>query len=215
VDFGDARTSKNLSKGCVQGYVCGPTFWNLILDELIEIGIPDGCYIQALADDVLLTVTGKKASDVGAAANQALDSISIWGRSAKLTFSPIKTEAIHFTPASKDTSLSMDGTEIPMSPQLKIIGIILDSNLNFIARAKYIVQKRPRSSRICASLCVVDGESSRQMLRLSTSTLSSPSLLMRLESGDVQQNECPSNVYFGASRGPLPSEPSEPSTLSL
>ena len=150
LDFGDARASKALSKGCVQGSVCGPTFWNLILDELLEIGLPDGCHIQAFADDVFLTVTGKTASDVKAAANQALDSISNWGRNVKLTFSPTKTQAIYFTPASKNISLSMNDTEIPMSSQLKLLGVILDSNLNFIAHAKYIVQK---ASKVFKNLC--------------------------------------------------------------
>jgi len=150
LDFGDASTSKTLTKGCVQGSVCGPSFWNLILDELLETELPDRCYIQAFADDVFLTVTGKTASDVESAANQALKFISNWGRSAKLTFSPAKTQAINFTSASKSISLIMDDTEVHMSPQLKLLGVILDSNLNFIAHAKYIVQK---ASKVFKNLC--------------------------------------------------------------
>ena len=84
---GDADTEKTMTKGCVQGSVCGPTFWNLVLDELLDVPLPKGCYIQAFADDVLLLVSGKDTIEVEAATNDALKSIFDWGASVKLSFS--------------------------------------------------------------------------------------------------------------------------------
>ena len=57
--YADAEYTKPMTKGCVQGSVCGPTFWNIILDELLEMPLPEGCHIQAFADDVLLLVSGR------------------------------------------------------------------------------------------------------------------------------------------------------------
>jgi ribonuclease HI len=150
LDYSDSRVSKSLSRGCVQGSICGPTFWNIILDDLLESSLPDGCNIQAFADDVFLTVSGKSSSEVEVRTNQALNIIKDWGERVKLTFSPSKTQAIAFTPGSKSVSLIMDGTEIPISPTLKLLGVMLDSNLNFIQHAKYAIQK---AKKVFNSLC--------------------------------------------------------------
>ena len=141
LDLADASASKNMTKGCIQGSVCGPTFWNLVLDELLDLSLPVGCHLQAYADDVMLLVSGPTAATVQRRANAALDLILDWGNSVKLRFSPAKTQAIAFTPGSKTVALSMDLQSIPVLPCIKLLGVQLDSNLNFIAHAKYIVSK--------------------------------------------------------------------------
>ncbi|CAH2054267.1 unnamed protein product, partial [Iphiclides podalirius] len=42
INFSDCTVNKKMSRGCVQGSVCGPTLWNLILEELLNINLPDG-----------------------------------------------------------------------------------------------------------------------------------------------------------------------------
>ena len=64
LQYGDAVASKTVTKGCIQGSVCGPTFWNVILDSLLRINLPEGCHIQAYADDVMLLVVGDDAASV-------------------------------------------------------------------------------------------------------------------------------------------------------
>ena len=64
LDYADASASKSMSKGCVQGSVCGPTFWNLVLDELLCVQLPAGCHLQAYADDVMLLVDAKSKDEV-------------------------------------------------------------------------------------------------------------------------------------------------------
>ena len=148
--FADIRVSKGMSKGCVQGSICGPTFWNLILDELLEVRMPSGCHIQAYADDVMLLVEGKSASEIQTTTCEALDIISDWGRQVKLSFSTAKTQAISFTPASKSISIFMDGHPVDIHPHIKLLGVILDSNLNFIEHSKYIIKKVSRTfKRLC------------------------------------------------------------------
>lgn len=108
LDLLNASASKSMSKGCVQGSVCGPTFWNLILDSLLEMDLPTGCHIQAYADDVMLLVSRATCGEVQSSANAALDLISEWGSSVKLTFSPAKTSAIAFTQGLKGIAISMN-----------------------------------------------------------------------------------------------------------
>lgn len=139
--YGETTSTKTTTQGCVQGSVCGPTFWNLILDDLLERQLPEGVSIQAYADDVWILVEDATPAGVVQKTNNALAIIHDWGRSFKLTFSASKTQAIAFTPASKNIKISMDAQEIPMEPKLKLLGVVLDAQLNFIHHARYIIKK--------------------------------------------------------------------------
>ncbi|GBP18798.1 Putative 115 kDa protein in type-1 retrotransposable element R1DM [Eumeta japonica] len=85
---------KETSKGCIQGSIAGPTFWNLVLDSLLrELG-DLGVYVQAFADDVVLMFSGQSASALEAETNRALahvrDSLTI---DKRLTFTPYVAKA--------------------------------------------------------------------------------------------------------------------------
>ena len=148
---GEETVTKSTSKGCVQGSVCGPTFWNIIVDELLELHLPDGCHIQAFADDVMLIVTGKTSADVIVSGNSALDIIFSWGHQSKLTFSPAKTQAIAFTHKLRPSSFTVSDDVIVTTHEIKLLGVIIDHNLNFISHTKYIITK---ASKVFNKLCM-------------------------------------------------------------
>ena len=143
--FGDSMSVKTVSKGCIQGSVCGPTFWNIILDGLLNSSLPDGCYIQAYADDVMLLVTGRNRDSVEQKANEALNIILNWGHEVKLTFSAPKTFGISFSSQTKNLKIEMDGSPVTMTKEIKLLGVIIDSRLTFINHSKYVIGKVTRT----------------------------------------------------------------------
>ncbi|GBP86457.1 hypothetical protein EVAR_67497_1 [Eumeta japonica] len=63
VQYAGGKCRKGTSKGCIQGYIAGPNFWNLILEFLIrEPG--ELLYVQAFADDVFLVISGQSTSSI-------------------------------------------------------------------------------------------------------------------------------------------------------
>ncbi|KAL0891775.1 hypothetical protein ABMA27_015042 [Loxostege sticticalis] len=114
-----------MSRGCVQGSVCGPTFWNVILDDLLEQQLPQGCHLQAYADDVLL----------------ALESITSWGESVKLNFGPSKTQMIGFSPTARRASVTHRGNQLLFQPSIKLLGVIVDHQLKFINHTEQAITK--------------------------------------------------------------------------
>ncbi|KAG6438774.1 hypothetical protein O3G_MSEX000213, partial [Manduca sexta] len=62
VRYSGEEFEKWTSKGCVQGSIGGPTFWNLLLDPLLYELDRRGSHCQAFADDVVLAFDGH---DVG------------------------------------------------------------------------------------------------------------------------------------------------------
>ena len=148
--YGDGHATKKMSRGCIQGSVCGPIFWNLILDELLNTPLPNGCHIQAFADDVLLIVSGETPTQIEVTTNNALVMISEWGKSVKLTFSATKTQAIAFTPDAKQTLIHMNGVQISFENNIKVLGVIVDENLKFHEHIKYAIKK---ATRVFKNLC--------------------------------------------------------------
>ena len=148
--YGEAHASKEMSRGCIQGSVCGPIFWNLILDELLTTPLPTGCHIQAFADDVLLIVNAENVTNLETTTNDALAIIAEWGRSVKLTFSPNKTQAITFTPNAKNSHIQMDGVDINFESKIKVLGVVIDERLKFSEHVKYAISK---ATRVFKNLC--------------------------------------------------------------
>ncbi|GBP00859.1 Putative 115 kDa protein in type-1 retrotransposable element R1DM [Eumeta japonica] len=54
VNYARETVTKSTNKGCVQGSICGPTFWNIIIDSLLQRLTDAKVHCQAFADDVVL-----------------------------------------------------------------------------------------------------------------------------------------------------------------
>ncbi|CAK1585006.1 unnamed protein product [Parnassius mnemosyne] len=143
VKYSGAEWVKKTSKGCVQGSIGGPIFWNLLLDPLLQELNDKGEHCQAFADDVVLIFSGDKALDVQERANAALAHVRRWGVKNKLKFAPQKTKAMIITNKIKYDSplLKMGGESIGLSKEIKILGLTVDDGLTFNAHVKNVCCK--------------------------------------------------------------------------
>lgn len=135
VHYARASSERETNKGCVQGSIGGPTFWNLILDPLLQILSQEKVYYQAFADDVVLVFSGKTAADMEGPINQVLNKTVEWGKKNKLNFAAHKTNAMLVTKKLKfgTPRLLMSGVQINLVDVVKILGLQIDKNLNFNA----------------------------------------------------------------------------------
>ncbi|XP_063829245.1 uncharacterized protein LOC135078647 [Ostrinia nubilalis] len=141
IQFADSQVSKTMSRGCIQGSVIGPTLWNLILDQLLLTPLPDGCHLQAYADDIFLIAHSKSHTILENIINIALDRITSWGESVKLEFGPDKTQTIAFTNKAAKCKLFMKGLRLTYTDHIKYLGIIIDQRLTFTKHVDYIINK--------------------------------------------------------------------------
>lgn len=141
------RVEKTTSRGCVQGSVCGPLFWNIILDALLQTPMPEGCQLQAFADDVLLICAHKNATKLRRNANEALHRIYNWGADVKLAFSPEKTAFVGFSAKPRTFNLRMAGVVITPTSSMKVLGVVIDQHLNFHAHLNYAISKTQAAYR--------------------------------------------------------------------
>lgn len=138
--------SKALTRGCPQGAKCSPLLWNVLYSNLMKLTLPEGCYLQAFADDSFLVVDGKDEFECELKTNAALKMIAKWGEDFKLNFNPSKTHAMMITRRTKITipAIHMNGVQIQLEPNLKYLGVILDSKQLWNAHVKYICTKSHR-----------------------------------------------------------------------
>ncbi|CAK1587362.1 unnamed protein product [Parnassius mnemosyne] len=151
LDHAGVRVTIMMTKGCIQGSACGPVLWNIILDVLLGAELSAGCHIQAYADDVFLVVAAKDIHRLESTANAALSRITDWGSSVKLVFGPSKTQMIAFTPGAKAANIIMDGHTLKFSPDIKLLGVILDEKLLFNKHIQYVISK---AIKIFNKLCL-------------------------------------------------------------
>lgn len=132
VNYARTAYEKETTKGCVQGSIGGPTFWNVILDSLLRQLEAEEVYCQAFADDVVLVFTGQ-SNTLEQQANKTLDMVVEWGNRNKLNFAAHKTSAMLFTRKLKyeTPNLVMSGVRLNLVEEIKLLGLVIDRRLTF------------------------------------------------------------------------------------
>jgi hypothetical protein len=136
------------SKGCAQGSVSGPSFWNIVYDELLSLKFGQNIRLSAFADDLVLYVSAPRkhsskrldntytdGSELCREADKALKRIFVWSRDRNLTFNPQKSELILLTKGRDDPLVPivrMNGVEIKQVNTMRLLGVMIDSKLSFL-----------------------------------------------------------------------------------
>ncbi|XP_026331273.1 uncharacterized protein LOC113238652 [Hyposmocoma kahamanoa] len=143
VRYAGEQFSRKTDKGCVQGSIGGPILWNLLLDPLLRELEAKGEMCQAFADDVVLCFDGDTAQEIETRANAVLERVREWGVANKLKFAPQKTNAMVITRKLKcDTPrLSMGGTNVGVTNEIKLLGVTIDNQLTFNTHVKNMCTK--------------------------------------------------------------------------
>ena len=55
---------KQITKGCPQGSCCGPGFWNVLYNPLLELEFANQTKVIAFADDLILLTKGESIREV-------------------------------------------------------------------------------------------------------------------------------------------------------
>jgi len=145
---------KKISSGVPQGSVLGPTLWNVMYDDLLEIEQPQGVELVGFADDVAMVVVAKTERALMDTADTALLRVANWLNDKQLQLAPEKTEAILLTTKRKIQPIAFNvrGTIIGLSKAIKYLGVWLDTKLTFAEHVNQIVQKAGKTTTALMSL---------------------------------------------------------------
>ncbi|KAI5740353.1 hypothetical protein M8J76_002984 [Diaphorina citri] len=120
------------TQGCPQGSILGPDCWNYVMDELLNQAYPNGCEIQAYADDVAILVTGRSRTEIERKANEAMETVQVWLTRNRIQLSIDKCCYVLFgNSLSRDPTVGFSGGRIHRTRSTKYLGIWWDEKLTF------------------------------------------------------------------------------------
>ena len=161
----NSKLEKDLNQGCPQGSCCGPSLWNILLNNIFDIEkIKEklNCvdfYIKAFADDIALAFAInnnlKSITKLEKTIEATLDAIYEWGEKYYLNFNVKKTKAILFRSSAyvRTPKIIMNKQEIKVDRSAKYLGIWFDENLSFIEHAEKTLDKCKTIFNITRSYC--------------------------------------------------------------
>ena len=141
---GATSRSENFKQGLPQGSVLSPLLFIIYINNLAAI-LPKSAIISMFADDVGILVTDRVAAKATKAAQKIVNVVVKWSREWRLTLNATKSEVAFFTKC-KDGSytpkIRIDGSEVPVVKNPRLLGVYLDRGLTF----KYHAQKTSREA---------------------------------------------------------------------
>ena len=145
-NFSSSLTS--LNSGVPQGSVLGPILFSLYTSPMCSIIVQHDLLFHQFADDITL-FTGVSHPDPSPTLlklSSCLSALNSWFSQSQLKLNPTKSEVM-FVGSSRllakynlPSVITLDGTTLPISSKLKILGVTLDSNLNFAHFISQIIQ---------------------------------------------------------------------------
>lgn len=178
LNVGGNVSTKQVGRGCIQGSVCGPLFWNVLIDGLLKEEWSHGVSVTAFADDVAMVVVGPDVGTVRRLANASLSRAFAWGDRVGLTFSTEKTQVINLTRSrATGPALSVRGVALEYSTHLKMLGVVIDDRLNWSRHVDHACRKAVAVvNSLCRAVKPTWGLSSDMVRLLYTGAVSSIAL---------------------------------------
>ncbi|GBL98706.1 hypothetical protein AVEN_8611-1 [Araneus ventricosus] len=82
-------------QGCPQGSCSGPSFWNLVVDEILEQDWPIGVHLQEFSDDFIFIGDVRTKQEAKSSGNLAIQKFKNWTDHHTLQISLEKSSYIH------------------------------------------------------------------------------------------------------------------------
>lgn len=138
------EVEKTVTKGCPQGSVLGPLFWNLVFDEAIEIAGQNGEEPIAFADDLIVLVSGNSRNEIEIKGNKITQALSDWSKKQKLELSRKKSEMIllkGFLDIKRPPTIKIEDTSLKMKNKVRYLGVHFGTRLNITPHIEHITAK--------------------------------------------------------------------------
>lgn len=161
----ESSKTKTTTQGVPQGSVSGPIFWNILIDDLLQIletlkrENEIEMIFQAYADDLSLSFSydpkKHKSTEIASKINGVLTRIEEWGNKTGLNFNPSKTQVIMFTNRRKVIYPRIVFREnvLKYSNQVKYLGIWFDHKLNFNYHIDHIAKRAQKIHSCLIRFC--------------------------------------------------------------
>jgi hypothetical protein len=120
-------------KGCPQGSSCGPGFWNVLYNDLLNKKYSSYTKLIAFTDDLAILTYGKTLSEVEAYTNSDLAIIENWAWENKMRYNKNKSMAMIIArkKGQEEINIFLNDRKLEQVNEIKYLGIYFDRKLSF------------------------------------------------------------------------------------
>lgn len=150
-----SRAQKTVNKGCPQGSILGPMFWNLVFDDLLNKLSDSGHNVTAYADDLIVLASGNSRLELEHTANSITSLICEWCLKQKLRLSTQKSEMIllkGLLDIRRPPTVKIGTTSLKMKPVVKYLGVKFGTRLNIMPHIHHISEKSKKTFNALATI---------------------------------------------------------------
>ena len=135
---GHVSTYKELENGTPQGGIISPFLFNILMENIAKLILPNNVDIFIYADDVCVVARGPhKFHNL----QKALDAITHKTKELGLKMSTNKTKLMAIKCTPPELPVSIDGSPIEWVNSYMYLGIYIDSKLNFKQEVSYLRER--------------------------------------------------------------------------
>jgi hypothetical protein len=134
------RIETAVNKGCPQGSCCGPGYWNIQYNSLLNLNYTKWTMATAYAVDLLIAVKAVTTAEVENFTNIEMTKIKRWSKENKLQFNDQKSHVMLISRRRKDRKsidIYLNNSRLEQVDKMKYLGIIIDSKFTFNEHIKY------------------------------------------------------------------------------
>jgi hypothetical protein len=91
------RVEKRITKGCPQGSCCGPGYWNVLYNSLLNMQLTTHSKVIAFADDLMILTRGDSIAEAENYTNIEMRKIKEWAKNNKMKFNENKSKVMFMT----------------------------------------------------------------------------------------------------------------------
>ncbi|KFM76920.1 Hypothetical protein in type-1 retrotransposable element R1DM, partial [Stegodyphus mimosarum] len=150
--------SKRQTQGCPQGSCAGPFLWNVTFNEVLKQSWPAHTKIIAYADDTALVVKGQTRRQLQANAIESCTLFQERCNRLKLRIAEAKSKILLIPKKggslARQPRITLNGQRLKITKELKYLGIIFDSKLNWIP---HVLELKKRTMSIAQQLKYMQG----------------------------------------------------------
>lgn len=158
-DTSDGLKSKEITSGAAQGSILGPDLWNASYDGILNVEMPDDCYLVGYADDIAAVITGRNTDMARRRLTQVMLRTQAWLDSHGLSLAAEKTELILLTRKHipLEVNMQVHSETIKTTRTLKYLGIRMDNKLTYWAQIQHAAKKSANITMALAKLMANTG----------------------------------------------------------
>lgn len=126
----DGETVKEVTTGCPQGSKMGPGLWKILHNTIFDTILPTGCRLVLYADDTMLITETERYKELKTKTTTALNSMIEWSKKMKLTFNPMKTQALFYgkKPNQQRPTFKMGDHIVRCGDDITYLGLTISAN---------------------------------------------------------------------------------------